>query len=238
MSGLELVVLGATVAAAAFIQGSIGFGFALIAAPVLALMEPDALPGALLILALPANVYVIGRERAHVDTRGAAPVIAGMVAGTVGGVAVLRLVQGEHLSVAFGVAIVLAAGASAVHPGDRIGDPLRVGAGFMSGAVTTVSSSGGPFVALLYQRASGPVLRSTLATTFLLSAAMSLAGQAAAGRIGWLHLRVAAIMAPGTALGLLASRYGGTLVDRRWLRPTVLIFSAASGVAAIVRALA
>ena len=237
VSAPELLALGAAMAVASFTQGTIGFGFALVTAPVLTLIEPDALPAALLLLALPMNVFVIGRERGHVDRRGAGTVVVGMIAGTAAGVLVLRAVPSDRLTVAFGAAILIAVGASALHPGGEPREGTRLIAGFASGAVTTVATTGGPFIALLYQRARGPVLRSTLATAFLASSTMSLAAQAIAGRLGWFHVRIAAAMAPGMIVGLWASTYGRTLVDMRWLRPAVLVFAAVSGAGAIVRAL-
>ena len=44
------------VVVAGFVQGSTGVGFALIVAPVIGLLAPALLPGALLLVMLPLNV--------------------------------------------------------------------------------------------------------------------------------------------------------------------------------------
>jgi hypothetical protein len=45
------------------LDGAIGVGFALIVAPIAAIIRPDLLPGAILILMLPLNAFVAWRER-------------------------------------------------------------------------------------------------------------------------------------------------------------------------------
>ena len=43
--------------------GAIGVGFALVVAPVAAIIQPDLLPGAILVLMLPLNAFVACQER-------------------------------------------------------------------------------------------------------------------------------------------------------------------------------
>ena len=80
--GLSVVAFGA-----AFLQGAIGIGFALILAPVLGLVAPWMLPVTLLVLMLPLNGLVAWRERASVDWRGAGWITLGRFAGTFAGIA-------------------------------------------------------------------------------------------------------------------------------------------------------
>ena len=64
---IGLIVIIIAVAVAALIQGAIGVGFALIVAPIAAVLRPDLLPGSILLLMLPMNAYVAWRERAFFD---------------------------------------------------------------------------------------------------------------------------------------------------------------------------
>ncbi|HET9650648.1 MAG TPA: hypothetical protein VFP36_00580, partial [Usitatibacter sp.] len=73
------------VMAAALVQGSIGVGFALITAPVMAMLAPQLVPVGLLALMLPLNAYVAWRERAALDRFGMTWITAGRVAGTAAG---------------------------------------------------------------------------------------------------------------------------------------------------------
>ena len=69
MSPLEIAAVFSVVTAAACIQGAIGFGMALIAAPLLVLIEPDPVPGPLISSSLVLVSLIALRDRAHVDFR-------------------------------------------------------------------------------------------------------------------------------------------------------------------------
>jgi uncharacterized protein len=77
-------VMSALVLLAAFVQGSIGFGFGLIFAPMLGLLAPGLLPVCLLLM-LPLNFMVAWRERKALDVRSSLWIPAGRVVGTLGG---------------------------------------------------------------------------------------------------------------------------------------------------------
>ena len=89
------LILGLSVVAfaAAFLQGAIGIGFALILAPVLGLVAPWMLPVTLLVLMLPLNGLVAWRERAAVDWSGAGWITAGRFAGTFAGLWLLAVLS-------------------------------------------------------------------------------------------------------------------------------------------------
>lgn len=64
-------LIAAATGVAAFIQGAIGIGFALIVAPVMGFLWPELLPVSLLLLMLPLNFYVAVREHHAIDWKGA-----------------------------------------------------------------------------------------------------------------------------------------------------------------------
>lgn len=72
VSPAELAACLASVAVGAFVQGSVGFGINLIVVPVIAVLVPEAVPGALVLLSLPLTVTMVIREHHHVDRRGVA----------------------------------------------------------------------------------------------------------------------------------------------------------------------
>jgi hypothetical protein len=230
-------LIGAGVAVGALVQGSVGFGFALVAAPVMALIAPSALPATALLLGFPLNLFVVWRERAHADLHGFPHIVGGLVAGTAGGAAIMTAMPSASLSVLFGGAIVSVSALSALRPMEHHGHAVRVAAGTASGLINTVAGTGGPPLALLYQRRPGPQLRSTLALAFLIALVLSVIGVAVAGRLGWEHVRESLALVPALAIGAWSSRYVSRWLDERWLRPAVLAFAAASGAAALMRGL-
>ncbi|WP_269744416.1 TSUP family transporter [Saccharopolyspora erythraea] len=102
-----LVLVAVAVAAAAFVQGATGVGFALIVAPVVGLVEPSLLPVLLLVLMIPLNLYVAGRERGSLDRTGAGWITAGRFAGTFGGLWVLAAIPLAQLNLLVGGSTVL-----------------------------------------------------------------------------------------------------------------------------------
>jgi hypothetical protein len=237
LSATELILVAVAVAIGALVQGSVGFGFALVSAPVIALVEPGALPATVLLLSVPLNVAVAWQERAHADLTGFHHLIGGLVVGTGGGTVIMATMSTASLSAVFGGAIIAMAGLSAIRPArEHHGHPVRMAAGVASGLINTVSGTGGPPIALLYHRRPGPQLRSTLAMAFLVALALALTGLVIAGRLRWEHFVVALALVPALATGLVVSRVVARFLDRRWLQPAVLTFAAASGLAALLRA--
>ena len=76
-------VLAATFFVAAALQGSIGFGLGLVAAPVIALVDPALLPALVIMLATLVTLLVVVRERADLDVRGAGWALSGRIPGSV-----------------------------------------------------------------------------------------------------------------------------------------------------------
>jgi uncharacterized membrane protein YfcA len=225
-----LAVLAVAVAAGAVIQGSIGFGYALLAVPAMALVLPWAVPVTPLLLALPMTVLMSAREWRSIDTGGFVLITAGRLVGTVAGVALLVLAPKGWLSTLTGLLIVAAALGSFLTPNFEVNDRARIAGGVASGVVGTVAALGGTPLALVYQDRSGPELRSTLAISFVVGILMSLAGLWLAGKVEARHAVLALELLPCLLGGLWASHWVVERLDERWLRPAVLAFATVAGV--------
>lgn len=235
MTGLLLAL--AAVAVGAVVQGSIGFGYALVAVPALALLYPGAVPVATLVLALPMTLLMTAHEWRSIDGRGFFVITGGRVFGTAAGAALIAAAPVRLLSGLVGLLIVAAALMSLLRPDFEIRNGTRLAGGVASGIMSTVASLGGPPLALIYQDRSGPELRSTLAVSFFVGIVMSLAALALAGKVEGAQLVLALQLLPGLLLGLWASRFVVKRVDERWVRPAVLTFAAVAGLAVALLAL-
>jgi uncharacterized membrane protein YfcA len=237
LSGAELAVVLAAVLVGAVIQGSIGFGMNLVAVPAVALVEPAALPATLILVAFPLSVGVFAREHHAVDTSGVLWTSLGNLPGTVLGVWIVAAVSASALSAVAGASVIVAVLISLVGRPIAVTTPTALAAGFTSGVIGTAAAIGGPPLALLYQHHEGPTVRSTLAGSFLVAAAMSIVALGAAGEIhGW-QLLLALVLLPAVAVGLVASHFLHRRLDAHWLRPAVLAFAAVAGAAAVARGL-
>lgn len=225
------------VAVGSAVQGSIGFGLALLTAPILAWVEPRLVPGPLVIAVTVLLALTAHREREAIDVRGIGWILAGRVPGTVLGALALTGLSPRALTVSLGVLVLLGVGISLL----RLRFPRTPGllsvAGLVSGMMGTTAALGGPAVAILYQHERGPMVRSTLATYFLAGAFMSLGALYFIGRLGRAELVLGVALLPGIVGGFLLSRGMGAWMDKGRTRAAVLLLSGLAGLASVIRGL-
>jgi uncharacterized protein len=234
--GIGAFVVAATaVSVGSVVQGAVGFGLNLLAAPFVALVVPEALPATMVLVALPLAVSTLRREHHAVEWRPLRWMLVGAVPGTLIGLAIVGAVDATQLAVVVGTVTLAGVALSVVSPPIPVTAGSSLVAGFFSNVFGTASSVGGPPVALLFQHREGPVARSTLGGFFATSAVMSLVGYVATATITWDQVVFAATLAPFMIAGLWGSRHLHPFVDAGWLRPAVLTLSAIAGTAAIAR---
>ncbi len=235
MSVAALVLAGLIVAAGATVQGAVGLGFALVAAPLLLLLDPSLVPVPLLLLGAVHATLLATRDGRYADWPGVGWAMLGRLPGTVlGGLAVVALPQPAFtLTIGAGVLAFVLLSLLAWHPRPAPG-PLLL-AGVVSGAGGTAAAISGPPVALLYQRMTGPRVRGTLGCYFLLGGLTSVAALTVAGEVAAGSLRSAALLLPFLILGFLLSGPARRILDQGWTRTAVLTVTAASAVLLILR---
>lgn len=236
MTLTAFIIIGLTVLVCAFVQGATGMGFAMIAAPVVTLLDPTLIPVAILLLMIPLNGYIGFRERTAIDWRGVRWVSLGRFAGTFLGLWILFIVNLQQLSSLIGWSTVLAAAVALVAPAF---DPNRTGlvvVGLITGITETSTGVGGPPLALAFQHKAAPVLRSTVALCFLVGEVISVVVLAVSGRFTLGTLLATAALLPFLAVGSWASRFVHHRLDGPLLRYIVLGFAVVSGVVVIIQA--
>lgn len=231
LAGTVAVILGGVLHSAA------GFGFALVAVPIVAAVAPEAVPSTLLLLSLPVNLFMLTGERA-VDRGGAARMTIGKVLGTAIGAWVLVSIPQGDLQLVFGASLVMAAAAVVLHPTVGITPTRELVVGTVAGIMGSTTAVGGPLLAVLYSSRDGRILRSTLAVVFLAGLFLALTAQAAIGRLGWWHLSYAVALVPGMALGLYLGYRMRPVLDAGWLRVLVLLTAICGGIFTIAAAVA
>lgn len=238
MSPLEIAAAMLVMAAGAAVQGSVGFGLNVIAAPILIQIEPDFVPGPLLAAALAMSLMVARRDRVGINRSALTWALLGRVPGSVLGAFLLaEVLSARGLSV-FLASVILVGTALSVAPiqlpqGRRV---IALG-GFVGGVAGTTTGVGGPPVALALQHIPPRQLRGTMSMYFLLGTSASLALLAAWGEFGAQHLPAIAILVPGQLLGYAVSGRLARVLDRGYSRPVLLTVSAAAALSLLVRAL-
>jgi uncharacterized protein len=226
----------ATLAGAA-IQGSIGFGMNLVTVPVLALVAPESLPVAVIVLGIPISITMLRHELSAVDATGLGWIIGGRVPGTLLGAWIVATVSTTTLQGLIGAVLLAIVAASALAPPIPVRPSTQAVTGAVSGITGTAAGIGGPPLAVLYQRHTGPTIRATLSASFLAGTFMSLSTLGISGSVTRSQLLLGAALAPVVIAGVLIGRRSHRLLDRGWMRPAVLAFAAVSAMVVLVDAL-
>ncbi len=234
MSPLDWLFASLLVAAGASIQGSLGFGLGLVSAPILALIEHDFVPGPVIAASLPLSLMVAWRERAELNLREVGWAVTGRVPGTIAGALAVSVLPEKETAVLLAGSVILAVVLAARGWTVPITTPTLITAGVASGFMGTTTSIGGPPIALVYASATGPRMRSALATYFAVGATFSLVTLAAFGEFGGREILLALGLWPGMLAGFGLSRLVSRHLDRGRTRAAVLITSAISAVALVV----
>ena len=237
LTPIELLAACAVVTLGSAVQGSVGLGLGLVAAPILALIDPMLVPGPILLCGLVLTLLMSYRERRAMDIAGLKWGVVGRILGTLVAVVVLTNVPREEMTLIFGglVLLAVALSASGLHVSPTTWTLISAGA--LSGFMGTASNTGGPPIALVYQHAPGARLRSTLSGFFVPGTIMSLVALVAVRRFGRYELWSALTFLPGVLIGFLLSARTLSLLDRGYTRAAVLTLSAVSGAIVILRAL-
>jgi hypothetical protein len=232
---VQFVVGSGVVALGAMIQGSIGFGVNVVAGPVLVLIDPKLVPGPALVIAFLLTVLVALRERGATDLGGFTWVFVGRVPGTIVGALTVAALPARGTAIALSAIVLVAVALSVGGWRVRRTQAALAGAGAVSGFFGTVSSVGGPPIALLYQDEPGREVRGTLSSIFAVGAAFSILLLVLVGQFGITELKASLLLLPAVVAGFVVSRWTARLLDRGFVRPAILAVCAVSAVAALVR---
>ncbi len=236
LSSAELALCAAAAVVGAIVQGSIGFGYALVIVPALLLVAPEAVPVTPLAVAAPMVFVQAIAERRALDPPGFLRMTAGRLPGTALGAWVLTKAGTSAVAGAAGALLVLAVAASALRGARSVSPRMELLAGFVSGVAGTVGAVGGPYLGLAYADRPGPVLRATISLVFAVGVVLSLVAVGVAGEIERAPLLLGVALIPATFAGLWLGRRTAGRLDGRWLRPCVLAFAGAAGAFALGRA--
>jgi uncharacterized membrane protein YfcA len=234
----QLIVVAVAIFAAAFVQMLAGFGFALLAMPVMTLAIPvEEAVVIVAVLALTMTAWQAIHLRADTDRPLARRLIIASFVGMPLGLVILNVVDDTALKVVLGISVLIAT-ALLVRRIDlsHVGPGLDVACGFTSGVLnTSLGTNGPPLVFDLQARAiAADTFRATIATVFVFGNVLALTLFVIDGKVTSDALQAALVAAPawvlGQALGWPARKH--VHGERfRWLVLTLLF---AAGVTAIV----
>lgn len=241
MSPADLAVVACVVLVSASVQTLTGFGFALLAVPLLALVMPAE--SAVVIsasLGLLTSAGLAVKERAHGDRVAIRRMLGGAAIGAPLGIIVLGLVTGRQLrfllaGVIFSFLLVTLRGWALRK--DSAG--VEIGAGVVSGVLnTTLSTNGPPLVMALQARHLPPSqFRGTLAPVVAATGVLTVVLFAVTGRYDTEVWQSLAVALPALGLGYLIGARQHHRFEPVAFRRLVLVLLAITGTVTLVGAI-
>jgi Sulfite exporter TauE/SafE. len=235
-----LVLVALAVAVASYAQAVSGFGFALIASPLIATMEgPKAAVVGGAVVATLQSLYVMRRLRPDVAWRAVAFITGASLLGMPLGLLIFSRLSKQDLTAVIGILVL--AFALLLWRGWRLPDTrlTEAVAGVVSGTLaTSTGTSGPPIVITFHGRGLEPnAFRASLAGVFTVQGLAAIGLFAAGGKFDADVWRVIAVGTPAMVVGWLAGNRTFDRIDPNRFRKIVLGMLVVSGLAAVVDAL-
>jgi uncharacterized membrane protein YfcA len=229
--------LGLAVLAGGFVQSTIGFGLAVVAAPFVVLVAPELMPAALLLPALTLPVLQLSHGDRDIAWRPLGWALGARTLFTPVGVAVVAWFSPRAIAALVGV-LILVTVALSIRAIDLRATPRNAAvAGAVSGVSGTAAAIGGPFLALVLQHEHPQRVRSTLAVFFIAGSLLGLGGLFLGGVLARDQVLAGLVWVPFGLLGYALSAPVRARIDAEKFRRVVLGFCVLASITVIARAL-
>ena len=241
---MEWAISVVVILMASLLKGMTGFGFALLALPVLTIFFPmQALVPAMTLFNLFTSLYILANIRLKIELKSLFPMLLASFIGIPAGVYLLKYLPERTMVLTTGISIfslsmVFLLGSNKEIPESRKRKPI-VFAGFLSGFMASSMSIGGPPIALAMNRKgySKERFRKMFALVSVINAVISTILYVAKGIFVAFSLKFAIILFP---IMLLGSKLGDVLarrVDQLQFRRMILYLNMLLGLFIVVRTL-
>ena len=241
MTGGQLLAVALVVLVAAAAQMVSGFGFALMAVPLMGLaIDLKTAVVVCTICGTASNTFQAMTDRGHRDSALALRLILASLAGMPFGWLLLEAASNDQLRVVVGLTVLAALvilSVSRLSP--DIGPVADVLAGVVSGALAIATSTNGPPLVLLMRakKMRPEVFRATINTVFSVVAVVSIVVFVSSGRVDSAVLKGAACAVPGLVVGIVAGQRIRSRLNEAFFWRLVLVLLVGSAVASIASGL-
>ena len=153
--GLPLVTMiaaNAIMSIASALQASVGIGLALLAVPLLALLDPRFVPGPMLLAGSLLALACAHRERHAVDAKSFSLSLLGLATGTLFGAVALRVIGTGHINTIFAIVVLLAVAISVSGLRVQLTRSVLFTGGGVAGVMGTMAGIHGPHCARVSER--------------------------------------------------------------------------------------
>jgi uncharacterized protein len=238
VSAGDLTVVAGAVLLASFVQVIAGFGFALLAMPIMTLAIPvEQAVVIATVLGAVASLWQALHQRAHAVRPLVRRLVIAAYLGMPLGLVALNVVPDSWLRIMLGIAVLVATGLLAARVRlTHVGPTLDHAAGFLSGVLnTSLGTNGPPLVFVLQGRElAADRFRATILAVFAFSNVAAIGLFAFDGKVTSDGLRAAALAIPAWVVGQAVGWPTRRHVHGQRFRRLVLALMFAAGASAIV----
>ncbi|MEX0346969.1 MAG: TSUP family transporter [Rhizobiaceae bacterium] len=221
----------------AFVQAGLGMGFGQAAAPLLALIDPQLVPGPVLMLGFATACWGAWRERKQIVWSQVWTGCTGRFLGAAAATVVLAYLTDRDVfmlifGLLIGVSVIMSAAGWRL-PFNRTNLVVMSG---VSGLTGTITSIGAPPLAIVYADRNPKHARPTLSAFFAFGCAISLAGLFVSGWSKPSDITVAIMMVPPMVAGTVAAWLVKDRFDKRY-RGLLLLLAGGATIVLVARGL-
>jgi len=220
-----------------WIQTALGFGMAVIAAPIIVLLKPEWVPVVLTSTALVLSVLNTWNQRQALQARELISPFISRIPGTLLGAWLLLQLNAIWLQFLVAACVLLAVAISFLGKQFTYTPKRLAIAAFVSGITGTTTSIGGPPMALVMQHGNPQTVRANLSLYFAYSCSISLVAYAYMGLLTPAIIMDSLSFIPVCLLGFAAGIRARNYVDAGRFRPLLLILCSISGSIALLGAI-
>lgn len=236
-STLSIVLMCIIVFIASVVQASLGMGYGLTAAPLLALVDPVFVPVPTILIGMISSSAGAWSERNQINWPEVRSAVCGRLVGALAaGLLLSVILNAAAFMILFGVGVGFAVLLSAFDRTCKKTPRTLIAMGAISGLMGTITGVGAPPLALLYQGSYAGEARPTLAAIFAVGCFVSAVALASIGWLGMTELIVCALMILPMASGTAVGRQTLGLIDSRY-RVALLCIAGIAALTLVVRGL-
>ncbi|MEI8616253.1 sulfite exporter TauE/SafE family protein [Shewanella sp. PP-He15 brown] len=219
----------------ALTQSLIGFGLAVVASPLLYIVDPDLVPGPVIAMGFTIALLTLFRERGHLEFNGLQYALLGRVPGGFIGASLLLFAPQPILGLSIAAIVAVAVILSLYKFSLPVNKKTLFGAGVVSGIFGNIAAIGGPPMAILLSGKDASQFRAALSAFFIFSSTIAMVILAITGLLELKHLWLSLMLLPSVLLGyLVAGRLVGS-VDKDKTKMATLVLCSISALVLTVK---
>ena len=205
---LQFFLLAIVIFFSALIQASLGLGFTLFAAPFVVFINPNLAPVPLLILGFLTSTVMAVKSISRVVWIDIKISVFGRLLGVISAFFVLRTITSDKVFlILYACSILFLVVLSILKFNPTFNKTNLFFASIVSGLTGTVTSVGGPPMALIYQEQKPETSKPTLSLLFSLGSGLSLVALYFAGRVELKYVYSSLLLLPICIIGLYCNKY-------------------------------